>query len=352
MRRFTILCTVNVLALLAVLLALGCQSLAARQINNRGMALANEGQWEEAISEFSEAIELYPDYAMAYNNRGWAYSELGQYDRAIIDYDKAIVLNPKLAVAYSNRGSAHKKKDELELAIADLNRAIKLDPELAAAYNNRGLIYSEIEQFDLAIADYNKVLELSNDPILVQLAQRKIRELESPVTSAKPSTKEPRVEIIIYTDLQCPMCYRLYSEVEPELVRRYVTTDKASLEIRLLSAVGPESSLAAEATACAAEQGQFWEYRDAIFKAWSQAGQAVYTEEELRKAAAELGLDEKTFSACLASGKWREAIAENLYAAGKAGIDEIPTVLISGVKIVGLKPLETYFEIIEEQLDR
>lgn len=202
---------------MSVVSTFGCHSLAARQHNNRGMALANEGRYEDAISEFTEAIELDPAYALGYNNRGWAYSEKGQYDLATADLSKAIELNPELAVAYSNRGSA---------------------------YNNKG-------QLELAIADLNKVLELSTDPILIRLAQLRIAELEPTAMPVEPSATGPGVEIIIYTDFQCTACAELHLEVEQELLRLYVDTGKASLQMRLLSTLGPESSRAAQAALCA-----------------------------------------------------------------------------------------------------
>ena len=60
------------------------------------------------------------------------------YDKAIADYDEAIELDPKDAVAYNNRGVAWYAKNEYDKAIADFNEAIRLDPEDAVAYINRG----------------------------------------------------------------------------------------------------------------------------------------------------------------------------------------------------------------------
>ena len=53
---------------------------------------------KEAIKDFSKAIKLNPNYALAYNNRGIAKDNLGLYEEAIKDYDKAIKLNPNYAL--------------------------------------------------------------------------------------------------------------------------------------------------------------------------------------------------------------------------------------------------------------
>jgi protein-disulfide isomerase len=172
------------------------------------------------------------------------------------------------------------------------------------------------------------------------------------VTCTFENTK--KVEIVLYTDFQCSHCWRLHSEVEAELLRLYVDTGKVDLDVRLLPAFGTDSQLAAEAALCAANQGQFREYRDAIFTAWSQAGPAAYSDEELKKAANQLGLNEEAFTACLDSGAKRAEVEDNMRLAEAAGINEVPTVFINGVKVEkdALFSLESYIEIIEELLAR
>ena len=51
----------------------------------RGVQLSSQGQYEQAISEFNQAIQLDPRSARAFNNRGDAYFSLHKYERAIND---------------------------------------------------------------------------------------------------------------------------------------------------------------------------------------------------------------------------------------------------------------------------
>ena len=51
-----------------------------------GAKLVEEEKYEDAIKEFDQAIEIYPDYAEAFNRRGVAYLYLGQNERAIQDF--------------------------------------------------------------------------------------------------------------------------------------------------------------------------------------------------------------------------------------------------------------------------
>jgi protein-disulfide isomerase len=160
------------------------------------------------------------------------------------------------------------------------------------------------------------------------------------------------VEIVIYTDFGCSECAQLHFTVETELLQQYVNTGKAEFKIYLLTGLGPDSVRAAQAALCANEQGRFWEYRDAILTAFSQMGVAAYSDEELLKVADELGLDKESFIACLNSAAIEEKLEQNMSQSQEAGIDHVPTVIINGVKVVGVEPLETYVKIIEEQLAR
>ena len=62
--------------------------------NNRGRAWFNKGEYDEAISDYNEAIQLDPDNAHPYNNRGWTRHLAGAYEKAIADYEKAIEMDP------------------------------------------------------------------------------------------------------------------------------------------------------------------------------------------------------------------------------------------------------------------
>jgi tetratricopeptide (TPR) repeat protein len=69
---------------------------------DRGLTLANQGEWEIAIEDFTEAIALDPNYAAAYNNRGIVYCNKRDYDKAIADYNQALRIDPNYANAKNN----------------------------------------------------------------------------------------------------------------------------------------------------------------------------------------------------------------------------------------------------------
>ena len=73
---------------------------------NQGATHLKQGDYDQAIRDFDEAINIDPGLALAFNNRGMAYVAKGNYDQAIRDFAKAIEIDPGLAEAYNNRGNA------------------------------------------------------------------------------------------------------------------------------------------------------------------------------------------------------------------------------------------------------
>lgn len=96
--------------------------------------------------------------AEAYYNHGATYYKKGQYDQAISDYSKALEINPRHSRAYRKRGDSHFNKGEYDLAISDFNKAIEINSRYAEAYNSRGNAYSNLRQYDQAISDYTKAI--------------------------------------------------------------------------------------------------------------------------------------------------------------------------------------------------
>jgi tetratricopeptide (TPR) repeat protein len=125
------------------------------------MSHGNGSRWQEYLAEINAALEIDPQYALAYNHRGNAYDELGDYDRAIADYGQALKLDPRLAAAYLNRGMAHRKKGNLDRAIADYDRALKLSPGLPQAYYIRGVAYEKKGDLARAIADFDRSVKIN-----------------------------------------------------------------------------------------------------------------------------------------------------------------------------------------------
>jgi tetratricopeptide (TPR) repeat protein len=131
--------------------------------NRRGEAYNHKKDYDKAISDYTEAIRLNLNFDWAYNNRGYAYYEKKEYDKAVSEYTEAIRLDPNSDVFYNNRGHAYYEKKEYDRAISDFTEAIRLNPNNAPAYGNRGHIFCEKKEYDKAIRDCTEAIRLDRN---------------------------------------------------------------------------------------------------------------------------------------------------------------------------------------------
>src|SRR3954464_3246753 len=77
---------------------------AAAAHGNKGNELAQAAKYDEAIAEFTKAIELSPGDSRLYNDRGRVYRAMAKFTEAMADFDKGIALSPKSDTGYVERG--------------------------------------------------------------------------------------------------------------------------------------------------------------------------------------------------------------------------------------------------------
>jgi len=131
----------------------------AREYVIRGDSNYSSKQKNEDIAKFTMAIELNPKDATAYKNRGLAYHAKGDYDKAISDFTDMMLWSN--FDAYYYRGCSYAVKGDYDKALTDFNSMIALDPNDGLGYFARGfLVYDAKGDYDKAIADYTKTIEL------------------------------------------------------------------------------------------------------------------------------------------------------------------------------------------------
>jgi tetratricopeptide (TPR) repeat protein/S1-C subfamily serine protease len=128
---------------------------------NRGNVRNELGDKQGAIDDYTQAIKINPNDALAYYNRGIVRNELGDKQGAIDDYTLAIKFNPNYAQAYYNRGNVRKDLGDKQGAIDDYTQAIKINPNFAQAYGNRGGVRSELGDNQGAIDDFNQAIKFN-----------------------------------------------------------------------------------------------------------------------------------------------------------------------------------------------
>jgi Flp pilus assembly protein TadD len=125
-----------------------------------GNANKNQGNYDQAITDYTAAIRSDPNSAAAYAFRGYAYGRKGMWDRMIEDLSTAIRIDPNDAVSYSNRSIAYNHKKMYDKAIADCTVALRIDPNHVNAYGNRANAYIAKGMLDRAITDFSAILRI------------------------------------------------------------------------------------------------------------------------------------------------------------------------------------------------
>jgi tetratricopeptide (TPR) repeat protein len=122
--------------------------------------------WQEqskhiwAIYEFGEALKIQPT-ADGYNARAKSLLALERYREAIDDLNAAIEMNPDFALAYWGRARILEKQGKLDEALQDYDTAIRLAPENAEIHTSRGLYYCfSNEDYQKSVDDFTKAIEL------------------------------------------------------------------------------------------------------------------------------------------------------------------------------------------------
>ncbi|MBC7854902.1 MAG: tetratricopeptide repeat protein, partial [Pirellulaceae bacterium] len=127
-----------------------------------------EATAKEAAKEEKKNTEAPPTTAADYYNRGMARKLPQEYNEALADFTKAIELDQGFVDAYFSRSSVYasdadsEKRDHVK-AIADLSKMLDLEPQRFSARFNRALSYESEQEYDKAIADYSRVFEKDTD---------------------------------------------------------------------------------------------------------------------------------------------------------------------------------------------
>ncbi|MBM4327185.1 MAG: tetratricopeptide repeat protein [Deltaproteobacteria bacterium] len=121
-----------------------------------GVQALKQGDLERAISLLSAVIDGDSKAYRAYNDRGVAYKRLGRFDQALQDYTRALEIRPDYASALNNRGVLHLERGECRRAVEDLTLALNHGELGGKIYTNRGLAYVCIGERAKAKEDYRR----------------------------------------------------------------------------------------------------------------------------------------------------------------------------------------------------
>ena len=180
---------------------------AATDLYDIGVNFQKSGRWDEALAAYNKAIELDPNYAVAWNSKGGLLFNLVRYDEALVAFKKVNELDPNYADGWENTGAAFSNLGRYEEAIVAFNKAIELDPNNVYKWNEKGLTLVKLGRYDEAIVAYNKVLVLDPQNAMVQKNKNDVLLKMSQGTTTfvtTPTTQAPTPVITTSKPTQIP----------------------------------------------------------------------------------------------------------------------------------------------------
>ena len=161
-------------------------------------------------------------------------------------------------------------------------------------------------------------------------------------------TKAP-IQIVEYSDFQCPYCKNFYKDTESLLTEYFVKTGKVLFTYHpagnwVSNNIGgskTESQDAGLAALCAADQGKFWEMHDALFaNSRDVEDQGSFADKRLTAMAESIGLDMTAYQDCYNSSKYADEVQKGFDDATTAGISGTPFFVMT-YKVNGETKTET-----------
>lgn len=132
----------------------------ADEYHKRGFEFRKQGNFSQAVVEYSRALEVDPHHFKAYFNRAFAYDKLNEYRLAIADYTSAISLDRMNSYAYYNRGITYDKLGEFQQACDDFQQALSLQSENIDFLYNLALSYKKLNNLPEAVKHFNRCLSI------------------------------------------------------------------------------------------------------------------------------------------------------------------------------------------------
>ena len=170
--------------------------------------------------------------------------------------------------------------------------------------------------------------------------------------AASRGSREAPVQIVEFSDFECPFCKRALPAIT-QMLEKYGDRVYFTYRHLPLTRIHPRARELAEAAECAADQGKFWAFHDAIFESDLNGTE---TKELAGKARVK---DPKKFAACVEKHQSAARVDEDIKAAESLFIGGTPTFLIGqrtgsggikGVLLEGAQPLSVFEREIEKLL--
>jgi protein-disulfide isomerase len=138
--------------------------------------------------------------------------------------------------------------------------------------------------------------------------------------------------IDVYEDFQCPVCAR-FEAINGITLDKAISEKKAKVVYHVLSFLGTESILAANAAACASDQDKFLAFHKAFYANQPAENAGAINAEFLKTLGVSVGIDTPKFAACVDNGGYADWVKNVAEAGAKANVNSTPTIFVNGKEL-------------------
>jgi len=154
----------------------------ASDIRAKAAKAYSEQNFDQAISLYTDAIQLNPTNALFYAKRGQAFLKLNKPNACIRDCDRALELNCDSAAAYKFRGRAHRLLGNWESSVKDLRQACKIDFD------------EEADEWLREVTPNAKKIEMHYVKLERKKAEKDLRERQERVKKAQKANEKAKAK--------------------------------------------------------------------------------------------------------------------------------------------------------------
>lgn len=146
------------------------------------------------------------------------------------------------------------------------------------------------------------------------------------------------VKIDIYEDFRCSGCLYFTENIEPEIIKNYVETNKVYYTYHFFIVIdlndgSNASHQAANAALCAAAQNRFWDYHAILYANQTSEDASLFSDARLIAMAKNLNLDMTSFNRCFQQHQYSAQIEKDMAQGQSLNVSFTPSIFVNGVLV-------------------
>jgi protein-disulfide isomerase len=145
------------------------------------------------------------------------------------------------------------------------------------------------------------------------------------------------LELVLYEDFQCPFCGQFALDVLPQVVENYVVDGRIRIRFHPIAAIGRESTWAAIAGLCAADDDKFWQLAEVLFANQGGENRGSFAKSNLKAFADLAGVNHATFDPCLDEDRYLDQVESSTQQAIDSGITSVPAFTVGDRVVIGFQ---------------